>query len=93
MVYNNKLGPFYVKNKNQLYYKMSEDLIQPRINLKEQPTIVCGDCGGMFFKEVTLLKKVSKILTGAPEDTIVPFPTYMCSSCNFVNEEFQLFEK
>jgi hypothetical protein len=47
----------------------------------------------MFFKEVTLLKKVSKILTGAPEDTIVPFPTYMCNKCGFVNEEFQLFDK
>ncbi len=40
---------------------MSDDIIQPRINLKEQPTIVCGDCGGMYFKEVTMLKKVSKL--------------------------------
>jgi hypothetical protein len=27
-----------------------------------------------------MLKKVPKILTGSPEDTIVPFPTYMCNS-------------
>ena len=71
---------------------MSDEIIQPRINLKEQPTIVCGDCGGMFFKEVTMLKKVSKILTGASEDTIVPFPTYICNKCGHVNEEFQLFD-
>lgn len=71
---------------------MSDEIIQPRINLKEQPTIVCGDCGDMFFKEVTMLKKVSKILTGASEDTIVPFPTYICNKCGHVNEEFQLFD-
>ena len=71
---------------------MSDDIIQPRINLKEQPTIVCGDCGGMYFREVTMLKKVSKILTGASEDTIVAFPTYMCNKCGFVNEELQLFD-
>jgi hypothetical protein len=71
---------------------MSEDIIQPRINLKAQPTIVCGDCGSMYFKEVTMLKKVSKILTGASEDTIVPFPTYVCNKGGFVNEEFQLFD-
>ena len=71
---------------------MSDEIIQPRINLKEQPTIVCGDCGDMFFKEVTMLKKVSKILTGASEDTIVPFPTYICNKCGHVNEEFRLFD-
>ena len=70
---------------------MSDEIIQPRINLKEQPTIVCGDCGGMFFKEVSMLKKVSKILTGSHEDTIIPFPTYMCNECGHVNVEFELF--
>ncbi len=70
---------------------MSEEIIKPKIDLKQQPTIVCEDCGSKFFKEVTMIKKVSKLLTGSREDTIVPFPTYMCNSCGFVNEEFQLF--
>ena len=70
---------------------MSDDIIQPRINLKKQPTIVCGDCGGMYFKEVTMLKKVPKLLTGSHEDTIVPFPTYMCNECGHVNKDFELF--
>jgi hypothetical protein len=39
-----------------------------------------------------MLKKVPKLLTGSSEDTIVPFPTYMCNSCGFVNEEFLVFE-
>ena len=72
---------------------MSDDnIIRPKINLREQPTIICEECGSKFFKEVTMLKKVTKLLTGSPEDTIVPFPTYMCNSCGFVNEEFLIFE-
>ena len=72
---------------------MSDDnIIRPKIDLRQQPTIVCEECGEKFFKEVTMLKKVPKLLTGSPEDTIVPFPTYMCNNCGFVNEELLIFE-
>jgi uncharacterized Zn finger protein len=72
-----------------------EEIGKPKINLKEQPTVVCENptCGKKYFKEVVLIKKVSKILTGSHEDTLVPFPTYMCESCGHVNEDFDLFEK
>ena len=72
---------------------MGEDnSIKPKIDLRIQPTIICEECGSKFFKEVSMLKKVPKLLTGRHEDTIVPFPTYMCNSCGFVNEEFLIFE-
>jgi hypothetical protein len=69
-----------------------DDIIKPKINLREQETIQCTECKSKYFKEVVLLKKVSKLLTGSHEDTIVPFPTYMCNNCGFVNEEFELFD-
>jgi len=69
-----------------------DDILKPRIDLTQQPTITCDDCGSKYFKEVVLLKKVPKLLTGSQEDTIVPFPTYMCNSCGFVNEDFILFD-
>ena len=65
---------------------------QMKIDLREQPTIKCEKCEGMFFEEVTMIKKVSKLLTGSGQDTIVPFPTYMCDGCGHVNEEFKIFE-
>ena len=68
-----------------------EDITTPKIDLRKQETITCSDCGSKYFKEVVLLKKVPKLLTGSHEDTIVPFPTYMCNSCGFVNEVFELF--
>ena len=69
-----------------------DDIIKPKINLREQETIQCTECKSKYFKEVVLLKKVPKLLTGSSEDTIVPFPTYMCNNCGFVNEEFELFD-
>jgi uncharacterized Zn finger protein len=69
-----------------------EDLL-PKIDLKEQPTEICENCGSKYFKEVTLIKRVSKLYTGSSEDTIVPFPTYMCEKCGHVNKDFEIFEK
>ena len=68
-----------------------DDIIRPKIDLRSQKTIKCDKCESKFFKEVTMLKKVPKLLTGSPEDNIVPFPTYMCNECGYVNEEFELF--
>ena len=70
-----------------------EEIGKPKINLKEQPTVVCEKCENAYFKEVVLIKKVSKILTGNMEDVIVPFPTYMCNSCGYVNNDFRLFDE
>lgn len=69
-----------------------EELIRPKIDLRQQPTVICENCGSQYFKEVVILKKVSKLITGSSEDTLVPFPTYMCNSCGNVNEEFKLFD-
>jgi predicted nucleic acid-binding Zn ribbon protein len=63
-----------------------------KVDLREQPSVKCEKCESLFFKEVTMIKKVSKLLTGSAEDTIVPFPTYRCDDCNHVNEEFKIFE-
>ena len=70
-----------------------DDLLKPKIDLKQQPTLVCEECDSIYFKEVTMIKKVNKLLTGSSEDTIVPFPTYRCDDCGHVNSEFALFEE
>jgi uncharacterized Zn finger protein len=68
-----------------------EDFLKPKIDLKQQPTIECEECTSKYFKEVILIKKVPKLLTGSGEDTLVPFPTYRCDDCGHVNKEFELF--
>jgi len=68
-------------------------LTQPKIDLRDAETISCNDCGGLYFKEVILLKRVSKLLTGSSEDTLVPFPIYKCDKCGHVNEGFNPFDE
>lgn len=69
-----------------------EDLIKPKIDLRESETIVCDKCGCQYFKEVFILKKVSKLLTGSSEDTLVPFSIQRCDDCGYVNKGFNPFE-
>lgn len=69
-----------------------DDLLKPKIDLKEQETVKCENCDGIFFKEVVLIKKVPKLLTGSSNDTLVPFPTYRCDNCGHVNNDFRLFD-
>jgi DNA-directed RNA polymerase subunit RPC12/RpoP len=69
-----------------------DEILKPKIDLKKQPTVVCEKCGSKYFKEVVLIKKVSKLMTGSSEDTLVPFPTYMCDGCDHVNIDFELFD-
>lgn len=68
-----------------------DEIIRPKIDLKQQETVECEKCKSKFFKEVVLIKKVPKLLTGSGEDTLVPFPTYMCVECGHVNTDFELF--
>ena len=70
-----------------------DEIIRPKIDLKQQETVECENCKSKYFKEIVLIKKVPKLLTGSSEDTLVPFPTYMCDNCGHVNKDFELFDK
>ena len=50
--------------------------LTPKVNLRDSETIKCEKCESIYFREVIYIKKVSKLLTGSAEDTIVPFPIY-----------------
>ena len=67
--------------------------LTPKVNLRDSETIKCEKCESIYFKEVIFIKKVSKLLTGSSEDTIVPFPIYKCDSCGHVNKGFNPFEE
>jgi uncharacterized Zn finger protein len=67
--------------------------LQPKINIRECPTIVCESCGGIYFREVIYLKRVPALMTGSSEDTTVPFPIYKCDNCGHVNNGFNPFDE
>ena len=66
---------------------------QPNMNIdirKNSTSIVCEaeGCGNDTFVDVVYIRKVSKLITGAPKDSYVPIPTYKCSECGHINTEF-----
>ncbi len=65
------------------------------LNIKQDDMkpMVCTECGGMYFKQVMAINKVSKFLTGGDKDTIIPVPVFRCDDCGAIPEEFQPITK
>ena len=63
---------------------------QIKINVADSPNVECEKCKNIFFDKVTIIKKISKLLVGTPEDQLVPMETYRCSECGNINEEFKI---
>lgn len=61
-----------------------------RINPLELPNVKCEECENLFFEKVTIIKKVSKLLTGSPTDELVPMETYVCKGCGHMNKDFNI---
>lgn len=67
--------------------------LQPKINLRDCETIKCEKCGGVYFREVIMMKRVSALMSGAAEDTNVPFAVAKCDDCGHINKGFNPFEE
>ena len=46
---------------------------QPNINPADLKPMVCTECGGMYFRQVMSINKVSRFVTGADKDTAVSY--------------------
>jgi len=57
--------------------------------LKDAEQIKCESCECEVFEEKIMIKKVSKFLTGAAQDSIAPVPVIVCAKCNNINEMFK----
>jgi hypothetical protein len=50
---------------------------QPRLNIDfKNTTAVTGFDGGHLFGQAVLIRKVSKFLIGAEEDSLIPIPVF-----------------
>jgi hypothetical protein len=62
---------------------------QPKLNVSlDKTTAITCECGSQVFQEGVLIRKASKFLTGTTEDAIIPIPTFCCSQCGKVPDEF-----
>jgi hypothetical protein len=59
----------------------------PQVDITATTPIVC-DCGNSTFKEVMYIRKESRLMSGLPEDRIVPIQLMACDKCGELVENF-----
>ena len=67
---------------------MDQQQVKLNFSLDKTTPIICERCNNSTFQESVLIRKASKFLTGTSQDAIIPIPTFCCSKCGHVNEEF-----
>ena len=63
---------------------------QPKIDLSKAKEMKCQECGGTVFIPGTKFLKISKMVTGTPNDAIIPVELYLCGDCG---ESFDILGK
>ena len=48
--------------------------------VKNAKDVICK-CGHNIFNQGVMLKTLSKIITGAEDDTVIPIPMFYCVKC------------
>jgi hypothetical protein len=61
---------------------------QVNININQTEPITCESCGNHTFQRVTLLRRVSPLVSPTGQSAIVPIALFACHACNHVNKEF-----
>jgi len=69
---------------------MNQNTLQPRANIDVNSTteVKCEACGNNVFNQGVLLRKVSALVNPDGRDGYLPIPTFYCTSCRSVNDEF-----
>ena len=58
------------------------------LKLEDMTDIVCENCGCRYFNQVHAFKRVSALLSPTGKEQIAPVPSFRCSDCGHINEEF-----
>ena len=67
--------------------KLNRDAVARAMNArvmqaaKTAPIETCLRCGGKYFNQAMVLKKVSGLEIGETKDILVPFPVFLCTEC------------
>lgn len=60
---------------------------KPQIDFSKATEMQCQNCGGTVFIPANKFLKVSKLVTGTPQDAIIPVELYLCGDCGEIIEE------
>lgn len=65
----------------------NESVGKPQVDISTSKPMVCSECGYDVFIPGTKIRKISKLITGTPQDMIIPIDVFLCGSCGEVNQE------
>ena len=68
---------------------MSQKQMNLNISLDKTTPLSCELCQCETFTQVTFIRKVSMFIAGTYSDALIPIPSFACTKCGHVNEEFQ----
>jgi ribosomal protein S27AE len=60
---------------------------KPQVDISTSKPMVCSECGYDVFIAGTKIRKISKLITGTPQDMIIPIDVFVCGNCGEVNQE------
>lgn len=58
-----------------------------QIDLSQSKPMVCKSCGYDVFVAGAKFRTISKLLTGTPQDAIIPIEVQLCGNCGEVNQD------
>ena len=61
---------------------------QQQVNIANTLPVVCSECENETFKEVMYMRKESRLMSGLPEDRLVPIQLLACAKCGVLVENF-----
>ena len=50
--------------------------------------IICEECKGKVFRQASMFKRLSALISPTGKEQIVPIPVFRCDDCGHINEEF-----
>lgn len=61
------------------------DQVRQQKAIMDAPWMEC-ECGGITFTQLIMVKRISKLLSGAAQDSILEVPMMKCDSCGKIPE-------
>jgi hypothetical protein len=54
---------------------------QPKIDLSQAKDMNCIHCDNPYFIQAVMVKKISRFVTGTPNDAVLPVDVLLCGNC------------
>jgi hypothetical protein len=67
---------------------MQQQQMQMQIDIRQTKGVTCSGCGGLFFKQAIVLRRVPALMIGQAHDSLMPIPVFRCDDCHEILEEF-----